>query len=92
VTLHKPIRLKDVFLDRKMKKKKLYLDSGSRISGSHSGAFILERCVTDGETATKFFGLANRSIIDSTRYLKKNQIKVLDNLSLKKQTWQNVFT
>lgn len=48
-----------------------YLDSGSRMRGSHSGAFILERCVTDGETATKFFGLANLNIIDSTRNYRK---------------------
>lgn len=44
------------------------LDSGSIMRGSHSGAFILERCITDGEEATKFFGLANLSIMDSTRY------------------------
>lgn len=49
-------------------------DSGSMIRGNHSGAFILERWLTDGETATKFFGLANRNIIDSTRNWDQDQI------------------
>jgi hypothetical protein len=70
LTLHKPVRFKKAILERN-KIKISYLDSGSRISGSHSGAFILERCTTDGETAMKFFGLANLSIIDSTRYFKE---------------------
>ena len=48
-------------------KRKPHFDSGSRINGSHSGAFIRDLCVTEGDTATKFFGLANRSIMDSTR-------------------------